>query len=124
MDNTPQHYTDMWHHADVYALADKYNIQGLKRFAAEKIEVNIGFMHVGRAFSTLARHVYDSTPDTDLALRDMIAQRLSLHLGHGGMGKITKYLLQSVPSLSFDILRFMYDDDAAPTFDEQKEHQD
>lgn len=61
----------------VYALAEKYNIPALKNLAKtkfEKHELSCDPTH----YSEVIRAIFDTTPETDLGLRDIVIQRSAM----------------------------------------------
>ncbi|KAF2251317.1 hypothetical protein BU26DRAFT_603766 [Trematosphaeria pertusa] len=72
-------------HAEVYALAEKYNISGLKEAAAEKFQDTMEDIFTGQSFYDTVRFVYTSTPDTDDCLRDIVAGRIAVEKNVYGM---------------------------------------
>lgn len=100
--------------ASMYTLGDKYGIQGLKGIASAKFaatlkqpewteewtsaEVSIG------ALGTAVKCIYDSTPDSDRALRDQVLGYAKLHLRRLVTLKHFKAILAEVPELAFELL--------------------
>ncbi|KAF2107103.1 hypothetical protein BDV96DRAFT_309347 [Lophiotrema nucula] len=67
-------------HAKMYAVADKYQVVGLKDLAKEKFERACKqFWNSEDHFITAAEHVFSSTPDSDKGLRDIITSTLASH---------------------------------------------
>lgn len=63
----------------VYALADRFNIPGLKDLAAAKFEAFAGFWPQ-HDFGTIVSAVLDSTPANDRGLRPIVAARCENHI--------------------------------------------
>jgi hypothetical protein len=63
--------------AKVYIIADKYDVQALKNWAATKYEEVLPKSWNNSAFTESARIIYDNTPETDRILRDVIVQGAS-----------------------------------------------
>ncbi|KAF2232147.1 hypothetical protein EV356DRAFT_257268 [Viridothelium virens] len=61
-------------HAKVYAIADKYDIPGLKALARRKFEVQVAQHWDCAEFPDALEEVYCSTIDTDRGLRDVVLQ--------------------------------------------------
>ncbi|KAK7214707.1 hypothetical protein V2G26_002710 [Clonostachys chloroleuca] len=67
-------------HAQVYALAEKYNISGLKALAATKFKCEVDSHWHSEDFMLALKEVYNSTVDHDRVLRDIVVQAVSGHL--------------------------------------------
>ncbi|KAI9657325.1 MAG: hypothetical protein M1821_003005 [Bathelium mastoideum] len=61
-------------HAKVYAIADKYDIPGLKELARRKFEAQVAQHWDATEFPDALEEVYCSTIDTDRGLRDVVLQ--------------------------------------------------
>ncbi|KAF2279653.1 MFS general substrate transporter [Westerdykella ornata] len=120
----PPHYKDIYDHARVYALGDKYELFGLKYCAARKFQKSCGHLAGGKAFRKIAQYVFSSTSDSDRGLRDVIIAELHEELRVAGMTKWSHALLQDIPELSYQLLRYQHDasdfDDGVEVSDEDK----
>lgn len=58
--------------AEMYALGEKYNLQGLKKTAAAKFETALHSETRGTPILPLITLIYASTPENDRGLRDLI----------------------------------------------------
>ncbi|CAH0019873.1 unnamed protein product [Clonostachys rhizophaga] len=67
-------------HAQVYALAEKYDISGLKALAATKFKSEVDSHWHSEDFMLALQEVYNSTVDHDRVLRDIVVQAVSGHL--------------------------------------------
>ncbi|KAK5311066.1 hypothetical protein LTR93_011839 [Exophiala xenobiotica] len=69
----------LWSGVGVYALADKYDVQPLKILARQRFQdwVRLNWQH--HELPALAREVFDTTPSSDLGLREEIAKTLAEH---------------------------------------------
>ncbi|CAG9996907.1 unnamed protein product [Clonostachys byssicola] len=67
-------------HAQVYALAEKYDVSGLKALAATKFKCEVDIHWNSEDFMLALKEVYNSTVDHDRMLRDIVVQAVSLHL--------------------------------------------
>ena len=76
---TTKIYACLMTHVAVYALADKYDIEGLKRLAEVKVdEVADGNMCDG--FPAIVAAVFDTTPSSDRGLRDVVSRICADHI--------------------------------------------
>ena len=77
--------------AQMYTVADKYGIWGLKRLAKHKFEDNFKRLHARATLSNISktfrdnlpdllRTVYSTTPDNDLGLRGILVRVLEPHM--------------------------------------------
>jgi hypothetical protein len=66
-------------HAKLYALAEKYCIEGLKHTALEKFKVDATVCWKSTDFLLAARVVYTSTPDQDRPMRDLVVETFGKH---------------------------------------------
>jgi speckle-type POZ protein len=66
--------SSMFFHAQVYGLADKYIIPSLKNCSMSKFGMAISSGWQLDDFPSAIVEVYDSTPDTDRGLRDVIVE--------------------------------------------------
>ncbi|PHH81709.1 hypothetical protein CDD83_3502 [Cordyceps sp. RAO-2017] len=95
-------------HAQVYALAEKYAVDGLKRLARYKFQLEAAGHWRSRDFARAAEMVFTSTVDADRGLRDIVVDafddhRSLLHLGP------SKAALRRVPGLAYDVLMGLHD---------------
>ena len=66
--------------ANVYIIADKYEIEALKKLACLKYEEVLSDTWNTSYFSESASHVFENTVETDRILRDVIVQVASDHV--------------------------------------------
>jgi hypothetical protein len=59
-------------HATMYALGDKYQVDGLSQLAREKFESCLHHHAHSEDFITAVQLAYSSTPDTNRGLRDVV----------------------------------------------------
>ena len=77
-DDKLDHFARSYTNAMVYALAEKYDIEGFKQVAAKKFDNVITTVWdkdrtvLGETFKTTTALVYTSTPDNDRTLRDRL----------------------------------------------------
>lgn len=67
-------------HAKMYAIAEKYNIIGLKQLAKERFEPECEYFWNHSEFPIAANIVYDSTPENDKGLRDIVVKTIVSHM--------------------------------------------
>lgn len=91
-------------HSQMYALADKYQVDGLKDLAREKFMCCCVVFWDTNDFPLAARHVFDSTPGSDRDMRSLIAATLSDHLELLNNSDIAA-LLDEPNGLAVDMLR-------------------
>ena len=101
-------------HAEVYALADKYNVPGLKARAANKFAESLADMLPGKALYKTAKMVYESTPENDVCLRRMFASKTSDFLERYGMLKYIQRCVDGIPGLAQMVLRVKYEKPKTP----------
>jgi hypothetical protein len=61
-------------HARVYALAEKYQIAGLKSLARRKFAAQVALHHLCAEFPIAMQEVYETTVEADRGLRDIVVQ--------------------------------------------------
>ncbi|KAF2656476.1 hypothetical protein K491DRAFT_596932 [Lophiostoma macrostomum CBS 122681] len=91
-------------HAKMYILADKYQILGLKKLSLQKFNQHPSFCFGNEDFEQAARLVYENTLDTDLELRQIIANLAHRDLKNRGITGDIQAFLNSVPELAVCIL--------------------
>lgn len=69
----------MLNNVDVYALAEKYNLPGLKELAAKKFRRDACKCPL-KGLAAIARETYTSTPSSDRGMRDLVIQICETHL--------------------------------------------
>ncbi|KAL9056234.1 MAG: hypothetical protein Q9162_003025 [Coniocarpon cinnabarinum] len=100
----PDVTSDLVIHARVYALGEKYGVQGLKTLAREKFEVLVA-QHWNEAdFLDAVVEVYSSTVDKDRGMRNVVLQAFRQRPELAARQDV-QAILQEVPSLAFDIKR-------------------
>jgi phytoene/squalene synthetase len=97
----------------VYALAEKYNLKGLKTLAEEKFGVTIETLHPGETLRRTAHIAYTTTPDADQGLRQMVGRKISTCLEVYGMLRWLDRCLETIPSLAYDVLQAKYKEHGA-----------
>lgn len=94
-------------HAEVYVLAERYAVDGLKKLALEKFKNACRREWNARAFIAAARTAYDGTRESDVQLRESVVEamyrnRIALLKDAG-----CKEKLQDMGHLMYDLVRRM-----------------
>jgi hypothetical protein len=100
----PSHADDLGIHAEVYALADKYNIKGLKDLAYEKFVQTLSLVYTDEKFFETVDIIYTSTPQSDVRLREKVAAHLVSLKIHHGMHKQLRRALETHHELAYYML--------------------
>ncbi|KAI0147301.1 hypothetical protein GGR57DRAFT_259153 [Xylariaceae sp. FL1272] len=90
-------------HVLVYAIAEKYNIQGLKAFALEEFKAAVTEPWDTDVFLEAAREAYLSTVEADRGLRDIVVATFSARRELLDQEK-TQEILKEVGLLAYDLL--------------------
>ncbi len=69
---TPEDYSAVYVHIEVYSLGEKYNISGLKNLARHYFGYCVWFGWNRFDFSSVIRDVFTSTPESDSGLRNLV----------------------------------------------------
>ena len=64
----------------VYSIADKYDIEGLKVLAKAKFEILARVAWSLQDYPAVVAKVFDTTPDTDMGLRDVVGLACADHI--------------------------------------------
>ncbi len=91
-------------HVSIYALADKYGIQGLKTLAAEKFHVQAREHWDNPEFPQAMHEVYESTPDNDRQLRDIVTEALQRNRSLVQKPEVGT-VIKEINGLAYDLLR-------------------
>ncbi|QDS77390.1 hypothetical protein FKW77_006061 [Venturia effusa] len=95
-------HAELMFHSEVYAAADFYDISPLKPLAASKFDK----VRSDKIPLAVLKHVYESTPDGDRGLRDVVLRiELSSFRERHGMGDDSVDYVVDVPDLARDLLR-------------------
>ncbi|KAJ4299892.1 hypothetical protein N0V90_005139 [Kalmusia sp. IMI 367209] len=97
---------DAYVHANIYSIAEKHNIKGLKQEAAQRFEKSLDNMSSGDSFYEAVRVAFTTTLSTDMVLRDMIAKYVCNEKSLYGMYDLLVEDMQSIPGLAFLIWRY------------------
>lgn len=99
-------HKDAYIHAQVYAIGEKYNLQGLKDLAAFNFEESIEYMFSGVEFFEAVTLVFTSTPETDTSLRDIVAKHIYEEKTLYGMYKELDENMQTTPGLAYHVWKY------------------
>lgn len=93
-------------HATMYALGDKYHVQGLCELAKEKFESCLQHHAHSEDFVSAIQIVYSSTPDSNRNLRDSVLSAFKIHFGTD-ISQIpgAEARLDSIDELSFHLIK-------------------
>ena len=68
-------------HSEMYETADKYDVVGLKDLVIEKFHRACQHFWDSDMFSVAAHHIFSTTPEHDIGLRDIVSATISAHMG-------------------------------------------
>jgi hypothetical protein len=99
--------TNLILHARVYAVAEKYTIEGLKDVALKKFEVELQTHWDTQDFLQATEVVYNSTPESVRGMRDVVVETFHVHnlLGQEGV----KEYIKDFTDLVYDLLVYTPD---------------
>lgn len=94
-------------HAKMYAVAEKYGINGLKTLAQLKFETLVARHWNTYDFLDSIAEIYTSTVDTDRGLRNVVIHIFRSHpeLAHNAEAQT---VVKSVPDFTFDLFKMHY----------------
>ena len=93
-------------HADMYALGDKYQVEGLCTLATSKFSASLSRHWNSTDFITAVQTVYSSTPDSNRGMRDVVAQAFQNHFGTDiTKNPLIEAKLHTIDELSFELLK-------------------
>ncbi len=90
--------------AQVYGLADKYAIPALKSHALEKFRMVISSGWVMDDFPLAVSEAYNSTPETDRALRDLVVEISNTNINKLLENKLFRDVLRETPGFAVDMV--------------------
>jgi hypothetical protein len=76
----PAENVELLLHAEMYEVADKYEVNGLKELAREKFAWACGVYWNSKHFALAAHHAYSTTPAEDKGLREVVCKTLFEHM--------------------------------------------
>lgn len=94
----------------VYALADKFDIGTLKNVAAWKFARRIGEAWYVEDLPELVRGIYESTPETDRVLRDIISDKAAKNVREVLKDSKCVALMKENAEFTFDLLLRVHGD--------------
>jgi len=104
--------------AQVYAIAEKYDISGLKDLAKHKYKLALGNCS-GGDFLRSIQQVYQLTPPSDRGLRDLVIEYTSAHMTELRAKNEFTVAIEDIPGFCVDLLQAVLNAQAAPS---QKRH--
>jgi hypothetical protein len=90
-------------HAEMYSLADKYNIRGMKVLAQDYFQDRADGNCRVKEFPTAIRTVYKTTVDEDRGLRDVVVNIISVNIDLLDRPEI-KEAVKETANLAFELL--------------------
>ncbi|KAK3331541.1 BTB/POZ protein [Apodospora peruviana] len=93
-------------HAKVYAFAEQYLIDGLKRLALRKFKMVATQSLDVNDFLQAAQEVYTSTIEEDRGLRDIVVETLFKHPAWLDENKV-QYVIKEMGALTFDLIMYI-----------------
>lgn len=91
-------------HAKMYAIAEKYEIHGLKALARHKFELDCMHSWEHPDFADAIREVYDNTVDSDRGLRAIVIQTFRAH-PQIALRKEVAAAIKDTPPLAFELYK-------------------
>ena len=93
-------------HADMYALGDKYQVEGLCDLATSKFSASLGHHWNSTDFITAVQTVYSSTPDSNRGMRDVVVRAFRDHFSTDiTKNPFIQTKLHTIDELSFELLK-------------------
>ena len=90
-------------HAEMYSLADKYNIRGMKVLAQDYFQDRADGNCRAKEFPTAIRTIYKTTVDEDRGLRDVVVNIISMNMDLLD-GPEVKEAIKDTANLAFELL--------------------
>lgn len=90
-------------HAKLYGVADKYDVTGLKELCKVKFDLACRRYWNDPTFPTAAYHVFSTTPEKDKRLRDVVCKTISKNMSLLKDPAI-ETLMKEVNGLAFGLL--------------------
>jgi hypothetical protein len=101
---------DLIQHANVYAIAEQYNINGLKLLARQKFDLASAAHWDTPEFLEAIHAVYTTTIETDRGLRNIVLRTLDDNNRLLDMGE-TRAVLQEIHALAYELLIYKHTGD-------------
>lgn len=89
-----------------YSIADKYEVEGLKSLAKAKFENLACAAWHCEDFPTIVAKVFDTTPDSDLGLRDVVSRICARHIDKVLASDTWTDLLSNNGAIGLAVLKF------------------
>ncbi|KAL1596462.1 hypothetical protein SLS60_009108 [Paraconiothyrium brasiliense] len=102
----PINHRDAIIHANVYAIADKYGLLGLKQMAAFKFEESLKLLPAGEEFFEAITVAFTTTPDADTTLRNIIAKHIYEDKMIYGLYEELDESMKTTPGLSYHVWKY------------------
>ena len=91
----------------VYSIADKYDIKGLKMLAKAKFESRASLAWGCEDYPAVVAKVFDTTPDTDVGLRDIVGLACADHIDEILVSETWGELLSNKGTIGLVTLKFV-----------------
>lgn len=91
-------------HAKMYAIAEKYEVHGLKELAKHKFEMDCRQSWEHPDFADAIREVYENTVDSDRGLRAIVIQTFREH-PQVAVRKDVAAAIKDTPALAFELYK-------------------
>ena len=88
----------------MYSLAHKYGIQGLKLLAKDKFKAAASRGWDADGFPPAVQIVYNSTPEEDTGLREVVVKIISVHMELLNKPEV-EAMMRKLNGLAFDLLK-------------------
>ncbi|KAF4122719.1 BTB protein, partial [Geosmithia morbida] len=100
--------TGLVHDAEVYQIADKYDVPGLKAHAQKKFSASLSGRWNVFGFFVAIPVVYESTPPTDRGLRDLVIEAAQRHMGEVIKEDGFDDLIRTAPDFAAELIPALY----------------
>jgi len=104
------HAFDLIEHVNVYAIAEKFNISGLKLLATQKFDSASAAHWDTPEFLKAIHQVYTTTIESDRGLRNVVLRTLNDHSRLLDKGEI-RAVLQQIHALAYELLIYKHTGD-------------
>ena len=94
----------MLNNVDVYALAEKYNLPGLKELAAKKFRRDACKCPLN-GLAAIAHETYTSTPSSDRGIRDLVIQICETHLDQIMEARDLEAVMEEIEGFGSDMFK-------------------
>ena len=97
-------------HARMYTLADKYGISDLQDEAETKFKASLENRYPDDDFFDVVKEVFTTTPDTDVYLREAVAEYINKSRKVYGMFEGLDEHLKAIPDLAYHVTKCAWRD--------------